>query len=435
MASDSASNNKSQEHPMTALDVDKHHVATAPSPPQPKARQWLQITSTFIVFFNTWGFLLTSGVFQTYYEKVLISEYSSSSIAWISTTCAFIILSAGVITGPLYDNGFYRAILLFGSLLQVVGVMLLSLCTQYYQLFLCHAICIGLGAGIVFTPSVAAATACLPVPAVRAKAMGLMACGSSIGGIVYPIMFQFLIPLIGFLWTVRSIGFVIFELYLISYSVLVGYQEKKSVRRAFDRTALMDWPFMTLCVASLLSAIAFYIPLLYLPLFTEIRIPNLDPNLSLDLLPILNGASVVGRLFAGFAAAIIGPTETITIALTFGTILLFSWIAVDTVAGTIVWSVFWGMISGILVSLPGAFIPLFCPSLSVLGTRSGMYWIWIGLGILIGSPIAGAIYDFKFTDNDWRRLETFAGIFMFGAALLNLYPVSHLRRKQRETSS
>ncbi|KAI0476351.1 putative MFS monocarboxylate transporter [Xylariaceae sp. FL0804] len=409
--------------------LDTHGAPSAPSP-KLSTRQWLQILSTFIVFLNTWGFLLTSGVFQTYYELYLIPDRSSSDISWISTTCAFILLSAGVVTGPLYDRGWYRAILVSGSLLQVFGLMMLSLSTQYYQLFLCQAICVGLGAGILFTPSVAAAAACLPHPATRAKAMGLMACGSSIGGIVYPIMFRFLVPKTGFPWAVRAIGFVVFGLYLISYVVLFGHQQKsRGIRRFFDTSAFCDWPFMTLCVASLFSAIAFYIPQLYLPIFTEIRVPGISTDLILDLLPILNGSSVVGRLLAGLAAAVVGPTEIIAVSLVFGSILLFSWIAVDSIAGTIVWSVFWGFISGILVTLPGAIIPLFCPNTAVLGTRSGMYWIWTGLGILIGSPIAGAIYDFRSTEPDWWRLQIFAGIFMSGAAAFTLYPIFHIRKR------
>jgi predicted MFS family arabinose efflux permease len=127
------------------------------------------------------GLLLTFGVFQTYYEQVLVAHRSSSAVSWISTTGAFVVLSAGIVTGPLYDRGYYPVLLLFGSLLQVFGMMMLSLATEYYQLFLSQAICVGLGAGIVFTPSVAAAAACLTSPATRAKAMGLMACGSSIG--------------------------------------------------------------------------------------------------------------------------------------------------------------------------------------------------------------------------------------------------------------
>ncbi|RYC55500.1 hypothetical protein CHU98_g10713 [Xylaria longipes] len=414
------------------LGLNENRADIVPPLPKKEPKEWLQILSTFIVFFNTWGFLLTSGAFQSYYELVLIKNYSNSDIAWISTTCAFILLSGGAITGPLYDRGFYPALLLAGSLLQVAGIMLLSLCTQFYQLFLCHGVCIGLGAGILFTPSVSAAAACLPDPATRAKAMGLMSCGSSIGGIVYPLMLRYLVPRIGFPWATRSLGFVVFGLYLLSYLVLVNYQPKaRSGRRFFDTTAFVDWPFIILCVAGLFNATAYFIPLLYLPLVEKVRVPSIDPNLTLDLLPILNGASVLGRLLIGLAAARIGPTETITICLALSSVLLFAWIAVDSVSATIVWSVFWGIISGALVALPGAFIPLFCPSTSVLGTRSGLFWISLGLGFLIGSPIAGSIYDLKTAEKDSWHLQVFAAVFMAGAAVLSIYPVIHLRRKSK----
>ncbi|RYP08963.1 hypothetical protein DL764_001574 [Monosporascus ibericus] len=191
MALSTLSREESKAPPVAVNDDPSvHETASVPTQPRMKSDQKLQILSTFIVFMNTWGFLLMSGVFQAYYELYLISEQSSSNIAWISTTCAFIVLSAGLVTGPLYDRGFYKMLLLLGSLLQVFGLMMLSLSTEYYQLFLCQGVCVGLGAGIVFTPSVSAAAACLPNPATRAKAMGLMACGSCIGGIIYPIMFR-----------------------------------------------------------------------------------------------------------------------------------------------------------------------------------------------------------------------------------------------------
>lgn len=296
--------------------------------------------------------------------------------------------------------------------------------------------------------------------------MGLMACGSStgkinhfgacslrttyrnpysclmLGGIIYPVMFRFLVPQIGFPWTIRSIGFVAWGLYLVSYVVLMSRQKVSalSLRRFFDPSALTDLPFMLLCVASVCSATAYYIPSLYLPLVTVERIPSASPDFGFDLLAILNGSSVVGRLLAGFAAAIWGPTETISVCLVFGSILLFCWSVVDTVAGTIAWSVFWGMISGVLVALPGAFIPLFCPSLAVVGTRSGMYWVFVGVGMLIGSPAGGAIYDRKDTSQnsgdhgDWWQLPVFAGVFMMTAAALTVYPIVHLRRVSKMAS-
>ncbi|KAF2471485.1 MFS general substrate transporter [Lindgomyces ingoldianus] len=372
------------ETPLAPDQEEKAATAYLETPPTPTPaadlgpKQWLQILSTFVVFFNTWGILLTFGVFQTYYEQVLIRNKSSSDIAWISTAGAFVVLSAGIVTGPLYDHAYYRVLLLSGSLLQVFGMMMISISKEYYQLFITQAICVGLGAGIAFTPSVAAAAACLTNPATRAKAMGLMACGSSIGGVVYPLMFRSIVRSVGFGWAVRSIAFVMLSLYVVSYLPLLNHQEPPPViRRFFDTSALRDAPFMVLCIGSIFSATAYYIPFLYLPLLTKVRIPSVGSDLAFDLLAILNGSSAVGRLLAGVAAAIFGPTETTSVSLVFGSILLFCWSVVDSVAGTIVWAVFWGMVSGVLVALPGAFIPLFCPSLAVIGTRSGMYWVFI----------------------------------------------------------
>lgn len=249
-------------------------------------------------------------------------------------------------------------------------------------------------------------------------------------------MFRYMLPQIGFGWTVRSIAFVVLALYLVSYTVLVRPQQKAPlVRSFFDATAFKDLPYMMLSVASLFSATAYYIPFLYLPLLTQVRVPSISSDFSLDLLAILNAASAVGRLLAGIVAAIIGPTETISISLVLGSMLLFCWIAVGSIGGTIVWSVFWGMVSGVLVALPGAFLPLFCPSLATLGTRSGMYWTWVGMGMLIGTPIAGAIYDIKSERMDYWRLQVFAGVFMMGAAALTVYPAMCARRRGKVKTS
>ena len=249
-------------------------------------------------------------------------------------------------------------------------------------------------------------------------------------------MFRCLVPKIGFAWTTRAIAFVVLALYLVSYLVLFGGQKKPPmIRRLFDTSAFSDRPFMVLCIASLFSSTAYYISLLYLPLLTEVRIPGFDPSLAFDILAIVNGTSFVGRVLAGIVAAKFGPTETISVALVFGSVLLFCWIVVDSVAGTIVWSVFWGMVSGVLVALPGAFMPLFTPSAAVIGTRSGMYWIWMGLGLLIGSPIGGAIFDPRSDRTDYWRLQVFAGIMIMAAAVCTVYPILHLRRRARVVSS
>jgi hypothetical protein len=56
---------------------------------------------------------------------------------------------------------------------QVFDLMMLSALPKNYQRLYSQTICIGLGLGIVFTPSMAAAGACLTNPATLAEAMVL----------------------------------------------------------------------------------------------------------------------------------------------------------------------------------------------------------------------------------------------------------------------
>ncbi|CRG83865.1 Multidrug resistance protein MdtL [Talaromyces islandicus] len=381
------------------------------SPPPLTGKQWIQVLSAFVVFLNTWGLLLAFGSFQTYYEQVLLPEKSSSEIAWISTICAFILLVSGLITGPLFDYGYLRPLLLVGSLLEVFGLMMVSLSTEYYQLFLSQGICVGIGGGMLYIPSIAAAAASLQEFR-RAKFIGLIASATGIGGVIYPIMFRRLVSSVGFPWTARIIAFVMFGAYIFSYPILLYKPAPSpSVRRWVDVTAFTDLSFILANVGAMLSAIAYYLPMIYLPLFAETGIRNFgngNGDLAFYLISIVNGASVVGRLAAGLVATKIGPIETF-----------------NSTAGAIAWSIIWGLVSSVIVALPGAIIPLLSPSLKVIGTRSGMYWASVGLGVLIGGPVAGALIDINAAQVHWWKLQIFAGTFMAVATICYIYPISH----------
>ena len=61
--------------------------------------------------------------------------------------------------------------------------------------------------------------------------------------------------------------------------------------------------------------------------------------------------------------------------------------------------------TGSFVSLPPTIVFTLSPSLSVYGTRNGMLFLPISLGLLIGNPIAGAILR-----SGWRNVEAFCGV-------------------------
>lgn len=121
----------------------------------------------------------TFGVYQTYYETRSPPLASPSSISWIGSVQAFLLMLVGAITGPIYDAGYFRELLLSGSFFVVLGHMMLSLCTKYWEVILAQAFCIGIGTGLLFVPSVAILSTYFNTK--LAFAVGLAASGSSLG--------------------------------------------------------------------------------------------------------------------------------------------------------------------------------------------------------------------------------------------------------------
>ena len=89
--------------------------------------------------------------------------------------------------GPLFDRGYARALVCVGSFLVVLGMMMTSLCSQYWQLVLSQGLVVGLGSGCLFVPSVAI----IPMYFVKRRvlAMGIGAAGVSVGAynLLYPV--------------------------------------------------------------------------------------------------------------------------------------------------------------------------------------------------------------------------------------------------------
>ena len=121
----------------------------------------------------------TFGVYQSYYEVTLLPNYSASSISWIGTVQGFLLLMAGIVVGPIYDKGYLRSLLVAGSFLVVFGLMMTSLATEYYQVFLAHGLAVGFGCACLFLPSIAIVATYFTSR--RALATGITASGGSIG--------------------------------------------------------------------------------------------------------------------------------------------------------------------------------------------------------------------------------------------------------------
>ena len=125
------------------------------------------------------GIINTFGVYQEYYESELLSSSTASAISWIGTIQGFLIFLISILTGPIFDRGYFRHLILAGTFLIVVGLMMTSLSTKYYQIFLAQGVMVGLGTGCLFIPSVAIVVTYFTTK--RGLMTGISVAGGSIG--------------------------------------------------------------------------------------------------------------------------------------------------------------------------------------------------------------------------------------------------------------
>ncbi|KAL7800587.1 major facilitator superfamily domain-containing protein [Trichoderma afarasin] len=375
---------------------------------------WLQVLGSFFLYFNSWGIINAFGVFETYYEQQILSHMSPSAIAWIGSIQSALLMVVGVISGPLFDAGYFYALLPTGTFLVVLGTMMTSLSTKYYQIMLAQGICVGIGAGFLFVPSVAI----LPqyFKNKRALANGIAASGSSIGGVLFPIIFHQLEVQIGFPWATRTIGFLSLATCAISIGVMRLRFRTQEKRALLQLSAFNEAQYSLFCLACFLGFLGFYNFLVYVQPYA-IETGIVDVNLGFYLIAILNAASTFGRVGPNFVADHAGSLNVLFPALAITATLAYCWAAVHTTSGIIALSALYGFFSGGFVSLIPVVLITITQDLRKLGTRLGMCFALESIGLLIGTPIGGAILN---STGSYLGVQMFCGSCLAACAVLLL---------------
>jgi len=372
------------------------------------------------------------GIFQSHYQTSLLASYPPSSISWIGTTQGFLVNVTGLISGRLYDAGYARSLVYLGSVLNVAGLLSASFSTTYPQIFSSLGICVGLGSGTFYVPSLALVAVYFPART-RPLATGIAATGAGVGGVVYPILFRSLLTRFDLPWAIRS--FALLNGVLLGVSCVLIRPPSFSVppspslstsdfpsdfpstpestshppslsgaptttqpqvthtpspRKLIDTTALHSPSFILFSIALFLLWLGVDIPFFYLPLFSQ-QILSLSPSWGDFLLSILNASAIFGRISLGILAVWFGALYVWMGSIVFSSVVLVAWIGVVDLRGAVVFVVLYGALTGGVISLVSAALLVLSPDLTVLGTRLGMSGVLAGIGFLVGPPVAGAI--------------------------------------------
>lgn len=224
----------------------------------------LVVLGGWLCLFVSFGWINCIGVFQEYYEEHILIGYSSSTVSWIPSMETFMMFFGGPFAGLAFDNFGPRYLLLAGSFFHVFGLMMTSLSTQYYQIFLAQGVCSALGASAIFYSAMSSVGTWFFKN--RATAFGVMASGSSMGGVILPIMVSKLIPKIGFGWTMRAVAFMFLGMLIIANltvkSRLTPRPKKVDLMNFIN--PLKEPAFLILCVSSFFFFFGTFLPFNYI---------------------------------------------------------------------------------------------------------------------------------------------------------------------------
>ncbi|KAI4142515.1 MAG: hypothetical protein LQ341_003191 [Variospora aurantia] len=245
---------------------------------------WLAVSGAFCCI----------GVFQAYYQANQLSEYSPSTVSWIPSLTVFFMFAGGPFWGKVYDSA------LRFTLSMKHGHSLIVSSHEYYQFILSQGVCSPIGASLIFYPAMSSTGTWFFKR--RALAFGIMAAGSSLGGVILPIMVNQIIDRSGFPWAMRSVAFLLLGLLLYANLTVRSRLPPSPKPWSFMEFVypFRDPPFSLVVFASFLFFFGMFLPFTFIILSAEHD--GMSRRMADYLIPILN-AGTYSPLYTAFYTA------------------------------------------------------------------------------------------------------------------------------------
>jgi MFS family permease len=378
---------------------------------------WMVVLGGFLVLNTTYGMINAFGVYQVYYMATF-PDVKPSILSLIGALQPTVIYLAAIPVIFLTNTFGPNWTIAIGGLIMCFALMMISICKEVWQLFLAQGVVFGLGAGIAFFTAMAVPQEWFKRK--RALAIGIIASGSSLGGVIWPIAFQRLVNEVGFPWANRIIGFIYFPMLMAAALTMRSRLPPRKQQVMPNWAVLKDYRLVLLCIGGSLGFFGLFPPLQYIETFA-IRLPA-SSNISTYILAILNALSIVGRIAPAYLADKWGRLNVLTMAVLISGILpLVLWLpAVGARSESLLlaFTILWGVASGSFISLlPSSVGQLF--GVQDLYSRLTVTFLSAVPGTLAGSSIAGTFIPGEANDLEgFSKLIIFSGLLMLGGGMV-----------------
>lgn len=265
----------------------------------------------------------------------------------------------------------------------------------------------------------------------RSTSFGIVATGSSTGGVILPIMVSRLIDCIGFPWAMRATALLI-----LVVLTMTNLTVKSRIPLNPSPFTVKDYivpfkkiDFLLTSFGNVLFAFGSFVPMTYL--VVQAASMGMDRRLAQYLVAIVNGSryvtyhwvktyiltcdcSTVGRLGAGVLADVYGPFNA-WIALTYaaGILILSLWIPATNDASIIAFASLFGICFGAYAAIQPALVAQITP-IADIGICTGLYFAVSSFSQLVSGPIAG--HTLETSGGSYLEMKIMAGFLCLAGA-------------------
>ncbi|KAJ7859261.1 MFS general substrate transporter [Mycena leptocephala] len=349
----------------------------------------MTVAGAWLILFSTFGYLYSFGVYEDFYVLQFLTNHTPSSIAWIGSFQLMMPFALGIVSGKLFDGGYFHAVEIAGGALFSFSVFMLSLAKSSHQ-----GVGMGLGAGLTFVPSVTITS--YHFSKRRSLSTGVVMSGSSAGATIFPIIqFSHLIPKIGFPSAVRASGYVV-----LGCVVLGNLMMKTRPRPA---RAVPDVKSFFTDGAYPWAILGYTRLMIYIQLFAVQH--SVGSSIAFYSIAIMNGAGAFGRIAANYLADMYGPFNLQVMCTLVTACTIWAVLGVHTTGTLVLVSTLYGIFSGAWLALFIAVLASLARNPDEVGARTGIALALGSFGCLGSAPIQGALLTRNFF---WLRPIAFS---------------------------
>ncbi|KAI9263145.1 major facilitator superfamily domain-containing protein [Phascolomyces articulosus] len=388
-------------------------------------RAWLIVLGAFLMVVTSYG----TSVMQDFYERQWGDKVDDVQLqlSFVGTFCLIFANACGPIAQIMRSIWGTRIVLLIGTFLIAIGLIIAGFSKEIWHLYLTQGILFGTGVSLMYVTIMAVAPGYFDKK--RGLALGLIASGSGIGGLIMPFIMTPINNSLGAGWTYRIVGFICLGCDLVACLLVRDRKPLSKQRKKLSEIIRLDIfknkNFRIWGLGALVQMLGYYIPFFFLPSYATWL--GLSSDQGSSLVAVSSALNFVGRILAGILADRFGVVNINTIFLFIsGLCTLLIWTFAYDYGTLMAYSAVFGCFSGSYFSLVS---PI---TLNILGMErfpSGLSMILMSNIISVFGPNIASAIDGAAGAEPYFAYKMFAGVSYIVATFVMIWLKFSLNRK------